>query len=249
MAFTNDPWSFLKKFTHARIALGRAGHGAPTKEILNFRLAHSKARDSVWSEVDFTNLSQNLDSIEQGHIGVKSNCQSKQDFLLNPNQGRELDATSHELLKSVAGKECDVALIIADGLSASAVHLNAWEFTRDFLELIKKSNLTLGPVVLAKYARVGLGDLIGQTMTAKSTVVLIGERPGLATAESLSVYYTYHPSSQNTDANRNCISNIHAAGLSPSGAAMMTEYLIKSSFQLKLSGVDLKVEYPALLQK
>lgn len=246
MTARQDPWSFLRQFTHARIAIGRAGHGTPTKDVLDFRLAHSKARDSVWGDVDFTTVRQNLQCTGYEVFEIQSKCHSKMDFLLNPDHGRVLNLASENLLKAYPGHRSDVVLIIADGLSANAVHQNGLDFAKNFLHNMKSSGITVGPVILGTYARVALGDAIGAALGARSTVMLIGERPGLASAESLGVYYTYGPGAGKTDANRNCISNIHSMGLSPTGAATMTEHLITTSFRLQLSGVDLKVEYPAL---
>ncbi len=249
MTSSHDPWSFLKRFTHARIALGRAGHGTPTNEVLNFRLAHSKARDSVWSEVDFTAMREYLQTSNLNFVDVQSRCRSKQEFLLNPDLGRSLNTSSDSVLGQKKTDQCDLILVIADGLSAHAVHENGKPFVDHFMQLLKQSGLSLGPVVLAKYARVGLGDNIGEALGAKSVVMLIGERPGLASAESLSIYYTFKPRAENTDACRNCISNIHASGISPEGAAIMADHLIKTSFHRQLSGVDLKIEYPSLAKK
>lgn len=246
---TADPWSFLRKFTHARIGLGRFGHSIPTKEVLDFRLAFARARDSVLSEVDFQKLSPCIPKIFENPILVKSNCKSKEDFLRNPLLGRQLSEDSKDSLRAYAAQAFDSVLIIADGLSANAIHRTAQPFITDFLERCKNTSLRLAPVIFARYARVALGDEIGSLLNAKTTVVLIGERPGLGSADSLSVYFTYAPNSKNTDAQRNCISNIHRSGLSPEVAAMMTEYLLTISLRKKLSGVSLKVEYPALAVK
>jgi ethanolamine ammonia-lyase small subunit len=248
MTINKDPWEFLRQFTHARIALGRAGHAAPTQELLNFRLAHSKARDSVWSEVEFKSLRINLERLSLTVFEVQSLCETKQQFLLNPDLGRRLAPSSSLKLSADKSDPYDCALIIGDGLSANAVHENAWEFSREFIKLAHASGFSIAPVVLAKYARVGLADPIGEALNVKSTIMLIGERPGLASSDSLSVYFTYGPRTGNSDAHRNCISNIHASGLTPIGAAMMSNFLVQSSFQRKLSGVDLKVEYPALIK-
>jgi ethanolamine ammonia-lyase small subunit len=245
----SDPWNFLRKFTHARIGLGRAGHAIPTKEVLDFKLAFSRAKDSVWSEVDFTDTIKTISSKSRDSIVVSSSCKSKEEYLRNPGLGRKLNDDSKSNLKNSANDSFDCVLIISDGLSANAVHKNSRAFVDKFLELIAASNLKLGPVILAKYARVALGDEIGKLTNAQTTIMLIGERPGLASAESLSVYFTFGPDSKNTDAQRNCISNIHASGLSPEGAAVMTEFLLKTALQKRLSGVGLKVEYPGLMTK
>ena len=249
MKTSQDPWIFLKKFTHARIGLGRAGHSIPTKELLDFRLAASRARDSVWSEVDFTETIKTISEKSWQSIVVSSICKSKEEFLRNPSSGRKISEDSKDRLKNSTTDSFDCVLIIADGLSANAVHKTSKAFIEKFLEVVTASRLKLAPVILAKYARVSLGDEIGKLINAKTTVMLIGERPGLASAESLSVYFTFGPDSKNTDAQRNCISNIHGSGLSPEGAAVMSEFLLKTSLQKRVSGVGLKVEYPGLMTK
>ena len=241
-----DHWTFLKQYTHARIALGRAGHSVSTKELLDFRMAHSRARDSVWREVDFQQLQEDLKDPNNEVMTVQSKCNNKQNFLLNPNQGRKLATDSKKILQEFAkkSKSIDCLLVIADGLSADAVQSNAAVFAREFLNSMNEAGLKLGPIVLARYARVALGDEIGAAFKSRAVLMLIGERPGLASSDSLSVYFTYQPTEECTDANRNCISNIHASGLSPTGAAKMSVFLVQNSIQRKLSGVDLKIEYP-----
>ena len=245
---TSDPWAFLRSLTHARIALGRAGHSVPTRELLDFRLAHSRARDSVWREVDFSSLRAEFNPA----VEVQSRCASKQEFLLDPGRGRMLSDQSKILLGSHAGKPAphipgpDCVLVIADGLSADAVQSNAARFAKSFIDGIAAVNLSLGPVVLARYARVALGDEIGAVMKSRSVLMLIGERPGLASSDSLSVYFTWAPDSTRSDANRNCISNIHASGLAPDVAAKMAVFLARTSIQRQLSGVELKVEFDGI---
>ncbi|MEY4630989.1 MAG: hypothetical protein RIQ81_1109 [Pseudomonadota bacterium] len=244
----HDPWEDLRKLTHARIALGRAGHSVPTRELLDFRLAHSRARDAVWLDVDFRDIAANL--VQSGvHVfEVESNCRDKQEFLLNPDLGRRLSSNSVATLRaSSKAPPGDCTLVVADGLSANAVHRNATGFCLPFIRNLADKGLRVNEVVLARHARVALGDEIGETLQAKSVLVLIGERPGLATAESLSVYFTWGPGRGKTDAQRNCISNIHAAGLPAAAAASMAAFLVHTSLSRQISGVDLKVEYPAIV--
>lgn len=251
MTAKQDSWTFLKQFTHARIALGRAGHSLPTPEVLDFRMAHSRARDSVWKDVDFSLLRTELLALSTQTIEVQSRCGSKQEFLLNPDLGRDLELQSKSRLLAAGQTDVnpDCLLVIADGLSANAVHANAAAFAQSFFANMQGLHLTLGPIILARFARVGLGDAIGANLKARSVLMLIGERPGLASSDSLSVYFTYMPSSGRTDADRNCISNIHGSGLSPDAAGAMSAYLVQTSLQKQLSGVDLKVEYPALINR
>jgi ethanolamine ammonia-lyase small subunit len=244
-----NPWDFLRQFTHARIGIGRSGDSIPTKELLRFRLAFSRAKDSVWSDIDFTQIIQLLCSKKITPITTKSACSSKEDFLLNPSLGRTLDKNSESQLDQFKSDDYDCALIIADGLSANGIYETTPLFLERFLPLAQESGIKLAPVVLAHYARVGLSDEIGSRLNSKSTLMLIGERPGLACAKSLSLYFTYKPNAKNRDSNRNCISNIHEDGLSAEAAAHMAIYLVKASLQKQLSGVALKVEYPALSVK
>lgn len=248
-----ESWDFLRQLTHARIALGQAGDAVPTKELLDFRLAHSRARDSVWQDVDWALLRSGLEGhgLTRRLIEVNSSCRDKQEFLLNPDRGRQLADESINRLQQLpqSDEKCDCILVVADGLSASAVHANAAEFVAVFLESMTGVGLSIGSeLVVARHARVALGDQIASIAKARSVVMLIGERPGLASAESLGVYFTWGAQPGKTDADRNCISNIHAQGLPPSVAAQMTAFLVKTSLQRQLSGVNLKVEYPSFHQ-
>jgi len=250
MKTSHDPWSFLRDYTHARIALGRAGYSAPTREILDFRMAHSRARDSVWSEIDLVKLHEDLNLTGHKVVDVSSKCANKKEFLLNPSLGRSLGPHSSRVLQgvSLSSASPDVALIIADGLSANGIHTNAPLFVREFLTAIKSTSLRMAPIVIAKYARVAIGDDIASSLNAGSTVMLIGERPGLASSNSLSVYFTFNPHAGRTDADRNCISNIHSSGIQPAVAAQMAVFLVQTALQKQLSGVSLKIEYPDIRQ-
>ncbi len=246
MKTLHDPWCFLREYTHARIALGRVGCSTPTREILDFRRAHSRARDSVWSEMDLEKLREDLDLSGHKLVDVSSKCADKKEFLLNPSLGRSLDPHSSRALQEVplSSASPDFVLIIADGLSANGIHTNAPLFVREFLMAIKSTSLKMAPIVIAKYARVALGDEIASSLNARSTLMLIGERPGLASSNSLSVYFTFNPHVDRTDADRNCISNIHSSGIQPDVAAQMAIFLLQTSLQKQLSGVSLKIEYP-----
>ena len=247
MTTERDLWASLRQLTHARIALGRAGHSVPTRELLDFRLAHSRAKDSVWQEVDFAALCAAEPFAGRSVLEVSSRCTDKKNFLLRPDLGRCLSDDSRLTLEgSVPATPPDCLLVIADGLSAAAIDVNASAFAGEFILAAQKSGITLGPVVFARHARVALGDEIGTLLNAKSVLMLIGERPGLGSSESLSVYFTYKPALGRTDADRNCISNIHAAGLPPIVAAGMAMFLAETAIKRQLSGVDLKVEYSGL---
>jgi len=237
-----DFWESLKALTHARIALGRAGNALPTAEWLMFKMAHSQARDSVWCELDPALLKEQLKIPKSQWIEVQSQCQTKQEFLLRPDLGRKLGTEFQEALPK--NESIDCVLILADGLAAQALHRHAQCFTDKFLELLAQKGFKSGPVVLARYARVALGDAIGEHLRARSVLVLIGERPGLGSSESLSIYFTYQPQVGKTDAQRNCISNIQDRGIPPEHAAEMAVLLLEQALKKQLSGVDLKMEYP-----
>lgn len=241
MTSTND---FLKKFTHARIALGRVGNSLPTQTLLQLRLAHALARDSVWMELDPEKLPVKCELIQ-------SQCSDKKEFLLNPEKGRTLNSESKKKVKTLSAKNQspDCLVVLADGLSATALHQNGASFVTGFFEEVGKTKLKLGPLLLARYGRVALADEVGELLGARSVLMLIGERPGLSSAESLSVYFTYEPARTKTDAERNCISNIHRNGLSPEAAGKMAAYLLQQSLTQRLSGVGLKLEYPREYQR
>jgi ethanolamine ammonia-lyase small subunit len=204
----------------------------------------------VWSEIDLEKLRKDLDLTGHKVVHVSSKCANKKDFLLNPSLGRSLDHHSSRALQDVppSSESPDVALIIADGLSANGLHTNAPLFVREFLTAIKSTSLRIAPIVIAKYARVALGDDIASILNARSSLMLIGERPGLASSNSLSVYFTFNPHVGRTDADRNCISNIHSSGIQPAVAAQMAIFLLQASLQKQLSGVSLKIEYPDISQ-
>ena len=182
-------------------------------------------------------------------MDVTSTCSDKKNYLLRPDLGRSLSSESRTaLVQMVPSTPPDCVFVIADGLSAEAVSVNASSFAKEFIKSIQGSGVTLGPLVFARHARVALGDEIGELLKAKSVLMLIGERPGLGSSESLSVYFTFRPVVGCTDADRNCISNIHSAGLPPAAAAGMAKFLMENAIKRQLSGVDLKLEYPGLIK-
>lgn len=237
-------WETLKQQTHARIGLKRAGNSLSTQELLDFRLAHSRAKDSVWRDLDLNRVQAEVKSLGVKTFTVQSQCENKQEFLLRPDRGKKLNLGSEAELASTTQEEksMDCLLILADGLSAAALERQALSFLNPFLEAIQKQNLSVGPVIIARYARVALGDKIASFFQARSVLVLIGERPGLASPQSLGVYYTFSPSSSTSDADRNCISNIQDRGLHPEIAAEVSVSLITQSLKQQLGGVKLKLQ-------
>jgi ethanolamine ammonia-lyase small subunit len=236
-----DYWHPLKKYTNARIAMGRAGHALPTGEVLQFRMAHALAKDAVYSEMDNDGLKVKLSALGMSVEEVHSQAEDRNIYLRSPNHGRLLHAQSRKNLIELNAQERDLCIIVADGLSAEAVNLHAVPV----IELLVKElpQWTLTPVILAKQARVALSDEIGELQKARIALILIGERPGLSSPDSMGAYITYLPRVGNTDERRNCISNIQPAGLSYELAASKIAHLLQQMKALKISGVQLKDNY------
>lgn len=237
-----DPWAPLKAFTAARIALGRSGTSVPLRESLAFRLAHAHARDAVYSTLDADQLLAGLAQLQLAVCQVRSQAKTRQDYLQRPDWGRQLDEESQAQLTGQAANECDLTLILADGLSATAINDHALPLLRLLLPPLQQAGFRLSPVVLAEQARVALGDEIGQRLRARLTLVLIGERPGLSSPNSLGAYFTYGPRPGLTDEARNCVSNIRPEGLDYPAAADKLFFLLSEALRLQLSGVRLKDE-------
>lgn len=238
----NHHWTGLKQFTRARIALGRSGTSLPTEEILNFALAHAQAKDAIHHPLDDSLLISHLNRLGLKVVTVKSHARNRSEYLRRPDLGRQLHPDSFELLKTIANKPYDLTIIIADGLSSHAVHKQAIKLLEAFLPLLHQLGFNIAPIILAHQARVALGDSIGILLHTKNVIVLIGERPGLSSPDSLGAYMTWHPDKHTTDADRNCISNIRPEGLSYQAAAFKLAWLLEQSFSRKLSGVELKDE-------
>lgn len=235
-----DPWARLGTWTPARIALGRAGASLPTHEVLSFALAHARARDAVHARLDLAALASDLKLLGLTSVEASSMARDRVTYLRRPDLGRQLDHASQDRLTVHRGDGCDLVVLIGDGLSATAVAANAVPLMSALLPLLRKLELKLGAVVIAQNARVALGDAVGVSLGARLVAVLIGERPGLSAADSLSVYLTYAPRAGRTDAERNCISNIRADGLTPEAAAINLSWLISAAMEMKLTGVILK---------
>jgi ethanolamine ammonia-lyase small subunit len=241
-----DPWASLRRLTSARIALGRAGTSLPTGEVLRFRLDHARARDAVLYEPDAEALSRALGAFGRDVLRARSRCRDKGEYLARPDFGRRL---SEESRKSVAAAApaggCDLVLVVADGLSGIAMERQALPLLSAYLPLA--SGLRLGPICVASYARVALGDEIGSLLGSRAVLVLIGERPGLSSPDSLGAYLTFGPAIGTTDERRNCVSNIRPEGLPPPRAAVKLDYLVRESLRRSLSGVRLKDEEESAL--
>lgn len=234
-----DPWTRFRAATRARIGLGRSGDGLPTPALLDFQLAHARARDAVHGAVDFTALATQFPGRET--VTLHSAAADRATYLRRPDLGRRLDESSRPLLQ--AG-DYDAAFVIADGLSAAAVTDHAAALVQACLDLLP--GWTIAPIVLARQGRVALGDDIGAALGARMVAVLIGERPGLSVANSLGVYLTWEPRPGRRDSERNCISNIHADGLGIDQAARRLTGLMAEARRLKLTGINLKEDVARL---
>ena len=239
---TKDIWARGRGTTKARIGLGRSGDALPTAPLLEFQAAHSRARDAVHGAVDFAALATAL--APHPSLAVHSQASDRATYLRRPDLGRRLDPAGTDALSAVRG-DYDVAFVIADGLSARAVETHAAAVLRLCLE--KLADWRIAPIVLAAQGRVALGDEIGESLNAAAVAVLIGERPGLSVADSLGIYLTWAPRSGRADSERNCISNIHGAGMSHAAASDLLVWLLRESRRRKLSGIDLKVDPAAAL--
>jgi ethanolamine ammonia-lyase small subunit len=234
--------SDLRHLTPARVGLGRAGASLPTSALLEFTLDHARARDAVHAGFDTAAIVSGLDALGLRTLQVSSRAQSRKDYLRRPDLGRKLDAASQDSLASGRHGPCDLAIVIGDGLSPSAVNAHAVELVRRLIAVLAPGGIELGAVVVASGARVALGDEIGTLLGARMVAMLIGERPGLSAPHSLGAYLTFAPRAGCTDAMRNCVSNIHAAGLSYDEAAFKIAWLIREGLARGTTGVMLKDE-------
>jgi ethanolamine ammonia-lyase small subunit len=231
-----DPWALLRTFTTARIGLQRAGNAVATGPLLEFQLAHAQARDAVHTVLDPQAIASAVAPLST--IAVRSQAQDRLTYLRRPDLGRTLDGES---AKALPAGPYDVVFILADGLSAGAIALHAPEVLRATIAALP--DLSIAPAVIASQARVALADEIGERMGAALSVILLGERPGLTTPDSLGIYLTFGPRRGRQDSERNCISNIHArGGLSHAEAVGQLVRLMRAALGEGLSGVGLKVE-------
>ena len=239
-----DPWRQLRALTPARIALGRAGASLPTHAHLDFQLAHARARDAVHDALDVQAVGDALTQAGLQWLAVHSAAGQRDRYLQRPDLGRRLDQASRELLERRFGAApaTDAVFVLADGLSARAVQRHAVALLGHIVPRLLAEEWSLAPVVVAEQGRVALGDEIGLHLRARLVVVLIGERPGLSSPDSLGAYLTWHPRPGRTDADRNCVSNIRPEGLTYERAAGKLCYLMIEARRRRLSGVGLKDE-------
>jgi ethanolamine ammonia-lyase small subunit len=249
-----NPWTRLRSFTNARLALGRAGDSLPTSEVLEFSLAHAQTRDAVHNNLDVSSIEHDLVASGIQSITVQSAAHDRAEYLRRPDLGRQLSDQSRSLLEAChpersegsassneSRREVPAAVfIIADGLSAIAPLRHAIPVLKEIIS--KLEGWHIAPIIIATQARVALGDEIGELLNAEMTIMLIGERPGLSSPDSLGVYLTCKPHIGCTDADRNCISNVRPEGLGYEAAAHKLHYLMTAARRTGQSGIALKDE-------
>lgn len=240
---SGDSWRTLRRFTDARIALGRTGHALPTVEVLRFQLAHAQARDAVGQPVDFASVAAGLRELGYGVEFLRSQAPDRATYLKRPDLGRLLDEPSRTRLGDLhpSLRNPEVVFVVGDGLSAFAVERHALPLMAAAGPCLAAAGIAVCPTVfLAGQARVALADEVGEALVARLAVILIGERPGLSSPDSLGIYLTFAPRRGRQNAERNCISNIRVAGLAYELAASRLTWLAREALRLGLTGVDLK---------
>jgi ethanolamine ammonia-lyase small subunit len=244
-----DPWRTLQRFTAARIGLGRAGGSLPTAPLLQFQLAHARARDAVQAELDATALRAALDRLDSEVLLLHSAAPDRRAYVQRPDLGRILSEESRAQLaaRPQPAQPYDAAIVVADGLSARAVEQHAVPLIEHVAPRLVDAGWNVGPICVALRGRVAIADEIGALLPARMSVMLIGERPGLSSPDSLGVYLTWEPLPGRSNAQRNCISNVRPPeGLSYPAAAHRLWYLMSEARRRRLSGVELKEDAPAL---
>ena len=229
----------LRRYTQARVALGRIGSSLRTADVLDFAMAHARARDAVHLALHTENLGSAFEAAGFSVLQVRSEAANRSEYLKRPDLGRRLHPDSQKLLRGNGPVPKDrLTIIVADGLSSLAGNQHALPLVLALRALILE--WTIDTVMIATQARVALSDQIGQLRNAEAALILLGERPGLSSPDSLGAYLTYEPRTGRTDAERNCVSNIHAAGLSYAEAAHKIDYLLHRSREAGRSGISIK---------
>ena len=243
---TPNPWQDWRNATPARLALGRAGAGMPTDETLRFGWAHAMARDAIHAALDVDKLDAELRANGWDVARVHSRAEERTTYLRRPDLGRRLAAEDAARLREAAektpgGRQCDVCIVIGDGLSSLAVERNAAPLLAALRPHLPPGT-RFAPVVIASQARVALADEVAEIFGAALSVMLIGERPGLSSPDSLGIYLTHAPRKGRHDAERNCISNVRPAGLAHDAAAFKLAWLMREALRLGATGIALKDE-------
>jgi ethanolamine ammonia-lyase small subunit len=234
-----DIWTKLRRLTAARIGLRRSGASLATEPLLEFRLAHARARDAVHEELDEERLTNDLAVLRLPVLNVSSAAERQQDYLMRPDFGRRLATGAESVLGRHAGRH-DVAFVIADGLSARAVQAHAQPVLANLLPALQAEHWRVAPLVIVRHGRVAIGDVVATLLGADCVAVLVGERPGLSAPDSMGGYLTWQPHPGTTDADRNCISNIRPDGIGYADAAHKLAHLLRAMRARRISGVRLK---------
>ncbi len=244
---TSTPWQALRQFTDARIALGRAGVSLPTAAHLAFQLAHAQARDAVHLPFDAAGVVAGLQTLGCQTFRLHSQAADRATYLQRPDLGRRLDVPSLETLfnwqATAPTQSFDLAFVVVDGLSSLSVHQHTVPLLSAMLARLQADGdqrWAVAPICVVAQGRVAVGDEVAERLNADMVVVLIGERPGLSSPDSMGIYLTWAPKVGTTDAARNCISNVRPAGLSLAAAATTLHQLLSQARRKQLSGVGLK---------
>lgn len=240
-----DSWASLRQHTAARIGLGRVGAAIPTAETLRFKLAHSRARDAVHAPFDPIDLAEKIKTLHPHVLTLQSRAADRAEYLCRPDLGRCLSLDSSACLDQRRNAACDLGLVVTDGLSPLAIGRHAMPFLATFLPLV--SSMHIAPICVVQRGRVAIGDAIGHLLAVRIVVVLIGERPGLGSPDSMGIYLTHSPRPGLTDECRNCLSNIRPEGLGYAEAAEKLAWLFRESALRGFSGVQLKEGNPDAL--
>jgi len=248
-----NPWQSLKQFTSARIALGRAGNSIPTSELLAFQLDHARAMDAVHCALDIESLVKELslstlvqENTADEPMVVNSKVTDRFMYLQRPDLGRQLNEISWQNLVNYQNEhhdDYDLAIVVADGLSSTAIQSHALPVIEKLISHLRHDDghhWVIAPITVVSQGRVAVGDDVGECLKAKIVLILIGERPGLTSPDSMGIYMTWGPTRGAKESSRNCISNIRPQGLNYQDATLKAYYLLRESLKLKLSGVNLK---------
>jgi ethanolamine ammonia-lyase small subunit len=235
----DELWADLRQLTAARIGLARAGAALSTGPLLDFRLAHARARDAVIEALDEARLARDLAVLGAEILSISSAAPDRQTYLMRPDLGRRLAPQCGATLAAYRG-EYDAVFVVADGLSARAVQAHAEPVLAAADPTLRAEGWRIGPLLIVRHGRVAIGDAIATALGAKCVAVLIGERPGLSAPDSMGAYLTWQPHAGTTDAQRNCISNIRPEGIDHEAAALKLVHLLDAMRARGLSGVGLK---------
>ena len=242
----DDLWRSLRRLTAARIGLRRSGASLATGPLLDFRLAHARARDAVHEALDTSRLAADLAGLGVDVVQVASAAEGQQQYLMRPDLGRRLAPGDEAALTSHAAP-CDVAFVVIDGLSAQAVQNHAQPVLASVIPALRTEGWHIAPLVIVRHGRVAIGDVIAALLDADCVAALIGERPGLSAPDSMGAYLTWKPGPKTTDADRNCISNIRPDGIGYADAAFKLVHLLRAMRKHRVSGVSLKDDSDRLL--